>query len=352
MRKVVVSAPGKLVLIGEYAALTGAPAVVLAVNRRVSVSVTGRERRHCCISASPMYPPAEFIPTAAGIHWLDGPGDRYGLLAPLVAELASAGGPAVDSWPPLDIRLDSRALFHSAGDGFRKLGLGSSAALTVALGCALALFTTGEDRFEPARWLAHLLSAHSRFQGGAGSGLDVAASLHGGVIVYRRHQERPVTVGRLPTGLRIGFVWTGRDATTADYLADLSHWRDSQPDRYREMMRPLVAQCRNALALATEDNAEGFVKLVGNYGELMGSLGAAAGLDIVSQPHRQLARVAASLDIAYKPCGAGGGDLGVVVTTDPERLQRFNKQVEKMKFEPIALEIDPVGVRAETVRRR
>ena len=46
MRGVTASAPGKLVLAGEYAVLAGAPAIVAAMDRRVVCRVAVAERGH------------------------------------------------------------------------------------------------------------------------------------------------------------------------------------------------------------------------------------------------------------------------------------------------------------------
>ncbi|MDH3305214.1 MAG: hypothetical protein OEM92_08415, partial [Gammaproteobacteria bacterium] len=45
------SAPGKLVLCGEYAVLDGAPAVCMAVDRRATVTVTDADGRWHRVSA-------------------------------------------------------------------------------------------------------------------------------------------------------------------------------------------------------------------------------------------------------------------------------------------------------------
>ena len=44
-------APGKLLLIGEYAVLDGASALVMAVDRQVSVKVSHARRRVGCLHA-------------------------------------------------------------------------------------------------------------------------------------------------------------------------------------------------------------------------------------------------------------------------------------------------------------
>src|SRR5207244_938155 len=75
------------------------------------------------------------------------------------------------------------------GTGERaKIGLGTSAATTVAVVAAvLAAHGVAIDRPTFRRQVFRLaLVAHTRAQGGRGSGIDVAAAAHGGLIEYGR----------------------------------------------------------------------------------------------------------------------------------------------------------------------
>ena len=113
----------------------------------------------------------------------------------------------------LDFVLDTRPFFREPGGP--KLGLGSSAALAAALAAALSdAAASAGDLYRTAA------VAHRHFQDGKGSGVDVAAAVHGGVIGYRME---PPQVERLewPDGLHFALLWSGRPASTADKLARL-----------------------------------------------------------------------------------------------------------------------------------
>ena len=140
---VVATAPGKVVLSGEYAVLDGAPAICMAVDRRATATVGDSPDGRCRVAT----PGREFSN-----------GEKFRIVEAVCG-----------SRPELTIELDTRAF---AEDG-TKLGIGSSAALTAALVAAL-----GGDYYADA------LAAHRRLQGGSGSGVDVAASVHGGLIEY------------------------------------------------------------------------------------------------------------------------------------------------------------------------
>ena len=82
-----------------------------------------------------------------------------------------------DNVPGVRIIVDSHSFFDDDGS---KLGLGSSAALTVAITSALMVFYGGLSLADRDAILPVAISAHRTAQGGRGSGYDVAASLYGG----------------------------------------------------------------------------------------------------------------------------------------------------------------------------
>jgi len=74
------SAPGKVVIAGEYAVLDGAPAICMAVNRRAHVSITTSDIDHHSVLA-PGFSESAGRFTAVGnrIEWLAG-ADEFSLL--------------------------------------------------------------------------------------------------------------------------------------------------------------------------------------------------------------------------------------------------------------------------------
>ncbi|MEO7050325.1 MAG: hypothetical protein ABI128_01545 [Rhodanobacter sp.] len=333
---VIASAPGKLVITGEYAVLEGAPALVLAIDREAHVTLEEAADHACEITA-----PGLGIHAARG--QLDATGRMVwpGLDAPAVRPLAlvSAVLETLASERPLrsfHARLDTRA-FYASADGRAKLGLGSSAALTVALASAVSAL---DQRGAPA--IALLIAAHRRAQDGRGSGLDIAASLIGGLLVYRLHDGQPqVTPATWPTGLAWCCVWSGKSASTRAYLDKLAAWRVGAPARYATLMRDLGA-CATAAAVA--DNAATLIEAVAAYALALDRLGSASGLDIISTEHRRLGVLAARCGATYKTCGAGGGDVGIALASDPDRLQAFRQAATKAGFNLLDLQPSVAGV--------
>ena len=137
--RIAASAPGKLVLLGEYAVLEGAPALVLAVNRRATATLRPAAGRDWEIASPTLGIEARLRFGGSTPAWM-------GTAAP---ELAWVGtvmerAPGIARVPACRVELETDR-FYLAHRGTRhKLGLGSSAALTVALlGALVAVQTLG-----------------------------------------------------------------------------------------------------------------------------------------------------------------------------------------------------------------
>ncbi|HZX24221.1 MAG TPA: hypothetical protein VFF18_11835 [Woeseiaceae bacterium] len=324
-------APGKLVLTGEYAVLDGAPAVVTAVDRRAHVIV--EPAAACRVQAlGPAIAPGAF--RLAGDGTLDWQADRavedYRLLAAVTETLAQGAPLPTDR--PFDLRLDTTA-FYSGAD---KLGLGSSAALTVALTAALCRHFG--RKFEHA--LAH--EAHRRLQGGEGSGLDIAASIAGGLIRFVAGDPPSVQPLRWPDGLEALFVWTGRSAETTPRVRRYRDWRRS-PAAVGPADRLAGSAAEAADAWQTGD-ARAVLEATAACARALDGLGEAAGLDIGGGGHAELARLADGAGVVYKPSGAGGGDLGLALAGDRRRLESFRAAADRAGFRPLPLRPDDGGL--------
>ncbi|HSH43420.1 MAG TPA: hypothetical protein VK973_14965 [Arenicellales bacterium] len=346
MVKVTASAPGKLVLIGEYAVLEGAPALVMAVDRRVRVSL--RPGREDCISVSApglVERGGRFRVDASGPHWLAGNAEDFRLVTHIAASLAADGG-----WPGggLEMTLDSSELIEQVDGAARKLGLGSSAALTVALCLALGYYGASHQQGDALPALETLVNIHAGFQGRRGSGLDVAASLLGGVIEYSRAGPPVAVPGKIPDDVAMVFVWSGREASTGGFLAGVDEWRRHHPSQYRRRMATLADLASAAVVAGRGNDAEEFLGCLDDYATALESLGRESGLDIVSAPHRRLRALARRCGVVYKPCGAGGGDIGIGVCRDREALAGFRSALAPADFQPLSLNIEREGATART----
>lgn len=321
-RRIVASAPGKLVLSGEYAVLAGAPALVLAVDRRVRCSLTPRSQGDWRIDGRGF---AERLALTKDAAFAAPANTTAGIL-----RQAMAADAAPDH---LHVAVDSSACYlHGT-----KLGLGSSAAAVTALASAAAALGGA------TLTLTALIAIHQALQGG-GSGLDVAAAVTGGVI---RFQQGRVAPARLPAGLRLGFVFTGTGTRTADLVARFDAWRTgAQPralDRLLDAAQEVIGCSEDCTV-----TAETFVAAMGDYAAVLQRLDRAAGIGIYGEGHRLAQALAAKCRVVYKPSGAGGGDMGLALATEAERLAAFREAAIGAELTVVDLAPDADGVVVRT----
>jgi phosphomevalonate kinase len=190
---VVASAPGKIVLSGEYAVLDGAPAIVMAVDRRARVVLADDVGNIGQIRA-PGYTEeiGRFQVADGGIRWLEGQA---------LYRVVDSVWRAADARPSGGQRIDLDTSEFVDPERQQKIGIGSSAALTVALCAAVKRSADWGTIMDVAQ------RAHGDLQGGAGSGADIACSLRGGLIEYRR-EGASVAALDWPQALFYRVVWT------------------------------------------------------------------------------------------------------------------------------------------------
>lgn len=220
-----VSVPGNLLIMGEYAVLEEGG---LGITVAPDVRVVAIQKPDAAAEVIGRYPGGEE-------RWSpDGRLADSGLLSSLLhyfTALENTDTKEVDVQRPALGRLtvDSTALFTADG---RKRGLGSSAAVTVAVAAfAVRAYTGGEVSLQTA------VSAHRAAQGGRGSGYDVATSLRGGVLRF--------TGGATPEAARLEIPWLRRVALfggatavrTVSSVGAYRDWRRTEPEEAAAFVR-------------------------------------------------------------------------------------------------------------------
>jgi phosphomevalonate kinase len=340
------SAPGKLVLLGEYAVVYGHPAVVAAVDRRAHVRLVEPSGGRCSVAARGLAAAAFFRLGAKGALAWEDPAARLSLVERLLAAMTAQG--SLDAPPaPFAAVLDTRPFF-TAGAPPAKLGLGSSAALTVALASALQRWAGASAPTSRLARLGPLVALHRELQGGRGSGIDVASALLGGVLEYRlAGTGEPCCAGRLslPSDLRLLAIWTGRPADTRAYLAHMEKRLASDGEAVVPVLEELGGISRAGVEALRSGGGAGWLAAVDAYVDALEGLGRVAGLDIVSEEHRRIRRLVAAHDGRYKPSGAGGGDVGVAFLPGPDAARAAAAAASRAGFTPLALAVTPTGLR-------
>lgn len=319
------SAPGKLVILGEYAVLDGAPALVMAVNRRARAeiaAVAGTVSR------------IETRAAQSAVHEL-APGRPSGVA--LVDAVTARGEPRA-AWQAV---LDTTELYA----GPEKLGLGSSAAALSVFAAVWRAFTRPAGAPVEPPGLDELIELHGRFQPG-GSGVDVAASLTGGVLSYRLEPGRGARVGsvRLPNSVGFAGIFAGRSASTPDFVARYRNWGRERPGQAAEFRRRMGGVADVGCEAARSNDAHRLLGAIAEYGRGLDALGRAIGVEIVTREHRMIAAEARRFGVVYKVSGAGGGDLGLAFSDAPDALAAFEAAVAERGFGALELGVDAQGL--------
>jgi len=327
----VVSAPGKIVLCGEYAVLDGAPAICMAINRRAHATVGAVDTDYH---------------TVRTIGYIDGEWkfrtDRNGSFEWIGSEPPAGGLDLLQQvWKTtgingeFDIKLDTGEFLDSVSHA--KLGLGSSAALTTAL--VTALFdVTGN----PGDAGIQAVKAHRLFQQGRGSGIDIAASLNGGVIEYRMQESGVGHSLPWPAGLEYAVLWSGRPVSTSEKLRKLDEGcRDGSSGA--SMARLIDASEATAKTWVAGSAAELLAEFH-RYVDVLRQFDIDHDLGIFDAGHRELADAAAERNVVYKPCGAGGGDTGIVFATDRQAIANFTDLAGEGGFQLLDVLLEERGV--------
>jgi phosphomevalonate kinase len=349
--RVEASAPGKLILIGEYSVLFGAPAAVMAVDRRARVTLQSNPEPHWLLTAPGLtdHEAGFEVDSNGAVAWAepDRAALHFTLVDRLLAELSAAGMVDLAATPPARATLDTRSFFARRGDDRRKLGLGSSAALTVAMVTGLVALEGQGPTLPPSReWLQALVSLHRVLQGGRGSGADVAASLLGGIVRFRLDDSGSVAEAghwSVPDNLKVRCVWTGRAASTGSFLERLDARRAVDAGGIDRVLDDLGQVSERGVAALADIDGSQFLGAVDAFGPALERLGRMIDMPILSEDHRLLMEIAQRNGVSYKPSGAGGGDFGLAFALVSTTIDGFCQEVGERGFDVLDIEVDPTG---------
>ncbi|MTI13396.1 mevalonate kinase [Sansalvadorimonas verongulae] len=307
---VVVSAPGSTMLFGEHAVLHGQAAIACAMDARLSVKATLRSDRKVIIrSALGNYESELDDLEKDQVH-------RFTLCL-------------LKRWRN---RLPGGVELEVASGFSHTVGLGSSAALTVAVAaafrrlCGLAM--------KQRALLDECLAVVQEVQG-SGSGTDLVASIYGGVVHYRPDTRSVTPLGE---SLPIVLHYCGYKTPTPDVIARVKAERMYTPSLYDHLFRMMGECTQQAAGAIREGDLARLGRCMNVYHGLMDSLGVCDEA-LASMVHQLRSQSVLGVKIS----GSGLGDC-VVSLENPEATARSALN----DYESLPVSVSTAGVRFES----
>jgi phosphomevalonate kinase len=312
-----VFAPGKMFVTGEYAVLSGARALVAALDAGIIARAERATRWN--LQALDLGVDGPLEDAAAD--------SRAALLARAID--AGRGEHRIDT--PLAITVEGA---HPASK--RKYGLGGSAASVVAVLGTFAAFA-GEDLGSNTtrdRLFATAFRVHREHQRGRGSGADVAASVYGGWLDYSLAEGGSrIVPAAMPDGVCLAAVWSGVASDTVRAI-----------DAFEA---PRAARLRAVLERFWSGLLSGQVEAIGEaitaYGAVLEEIG---GDGEGARRIRDLVAAARAAGFAAKGSGAVGGDSAIAIGFGAADVGALHARWRAMGGEPLDVALDQCGVRA------
>ncbi len=221
-----VSAPGKLMILGEHAVLYGNRSLVCAVNRRIKVTVS------LCLSKTVL------VRSALG--------QFDGSIVELGEHMAFRFLYSVLT--QYDEILDSGIEICIESEFSDTVGFGSSAAVTVALVGAIRYLLYGTVELDAI--FSDSLRVVKQVQG-KGSGADVAASVYGGFLCYRAD---PLAIEKIEWDKPISVINSGIKVPTTQVIHMVNKSYTKFPKLYDSIFDLMDKSCIAAInAIKTND---------------------------------------------------------------------------------------------------
>jgi mevalonate kinase len=288
-----VSAPGSIMVMGEHAVLFGHRALACAVDRFMHLHLVRREDRQVRVRSA--------LGTVSGtLDQLPRDENLSFVLATirLFADRLPGG-----------FELDIRSEFSHT------VGLGSSAAVTAAL--VAALLACCDESTAPEYVFDRALAVIHQVQG-RGSGTDLAASVHGGLIGYT---VAPRRIDRLPGLPPISLYYAGYKTRTPEVLA-----RVAQASLGLEPLHSKLYALMHSTTEAAEAAIDGqdwpqLGTLMNMYQGLMDALGV-SDLTLAQMVYRLRANPAV---LGSKISGSGLGDCVLALGEDDSLAADFER---------------------------
>ncbi|HVO69245.1 MAG TPA: mevalonate kinase [Aggregatilineaceae bacterium] len=325
-RTVHVSAPGKLMLLGEHAVVYQRPCLVTAVDSRLHMTLVISDDDTFSIHAPDV-----------GVNHLRGRiADAFAggrALAPGTRFVESSLAVFRERFGP-----DRGVYIQTHSDFSSDLGLGSSSA---AVACTLfGLARVFQVEIAPRQLFDLGLEAIFRVQR-TGSGFDLAAAIFGGTLFYDNSDPRQIVPLDVPA-LPLVVAYTGVKADTAAYIRHVRGLLETWPAAMKlifDAMAQLVSDGRSALEKADWNH-------LGQLMNMQHGLAHAVGVD-TSETSALVFAARNTGAHGAKLSGAGGGDC-IIALVPEERRAAVEEALEAAGGQIVHVTPNAAGVQPDS----
>jgi len=340
---ILVSTPGKIILIGEYAVLEGASSLVMAINRFARIKIDKNETKFLLSAPNLDIDSLEYtVDKNKIIQFINQPHSQLFKKISLVKSILEYVFSKIETGlNPFHLSIDTSD-FYSL-EKKQKFGLGSSAAICVAIIKAVTAILN-LNKIDQDELFRYSINAHQYAQGKEGSGIDIAASVYQGLLQYKMPDKKnnefhiPEKI-EFPDNLYVIPVYTGFAVPTVNYIKKINQFKKENNTVYNQIINELKTVSSQACNNLRSGNLDKFLNNIDKYYLKMEQLGESANINIISPVHKQIAQLVRDCGGFYKPSGAGGGDIGIALTTDQEIKGKITELIRLHGYEILNLKI-------------
>jgi mevalonate kinase len=306
VKKVEVSAPGKIILTGEHSVVYNKPAVLAAIDLRLFLSIEETRGKNQVLSCEP---------NGLINYGVDKLKTYYNLNCPLKINVSS------------EIPIGC--------------GLGSSAALSTALSGAFRKFAGYQWNLEKINDLAYEIE---KKQHGNPSGADNTVSTYGGFIYYRKRKTPRFSHLKVDKELPLLVLNTGRpDESTEEMVTLVRKLFDNTPRRVKKILKRMEGVTEHFLEFLSGREKISIRKMIKENEMLLEKLG------VVSPSVMRLIRKIESIGGAAKITGAGGFCQGSgMILAYHQQPDKIKDCAKKESLEAFFVKLGEEGLRDET----
>jgi len=329
LMKVESTAPGKIFLSGEYLVLDGALATIMSTKQRVKVTIediVDIDNIFYCSINDQHFP--FNVDNNYQINWLEKNPDEFGLFLDLsIKRMRIKPNNSL-------FTIDTNDLYFQGN----KIGLGSSAAISVAILNAMNNFY--DIKLSEYEIINNSIELHKMHQGKNGSGLDVISSYADSKLIEcdtNMLKDEKWNTLIWPENLLINGILTSHESSTSSMIEKYNFAKKKDSTHFKNFyfqMRRILNKFSKAWRIGDTSD---ILNLLKKQSILMKQLDNDFEIGIYTEEHKNISELAESLGLFYKPSGAGGGDLGFVISDDLLKMRQFQRIMRKIKHPIIEL---------------